>query len=100
MRALALIVIVSLAGCTGSARVEGFTPTGPAAFLYGAHTNTVMTENDDGEAEQIRRDWLADALQVHGMCNAGYVVDSRRFVPDVDGPFANGGNILYAGRCL
>ena len=100
MRALALLCLLSLAGCVGSAREEGFAATGPASFLYSAHTNTVMTENDDGVAERLRRDWLADALRVHGMCPDGYVVDTRRFVPDALGPFANGGDILYAGRCL
>ena len=76
------------------------TATGPAAFLYSAHTNTVMTANDDGTAERMRRDWIADALKVHAMCAKGYVVDTRRFVADAAGPFGNGGDILYAGRCL
>ena len=100
MRPLALLCLLSLAGCVGSVRDEGFTATGPAAFLYSAHTNTVMTANDDGTAERLRRDWIADAVQVHGMCPVGYVVDTRRLVPDADGPFGNGGDILYAGRCL
>ena len=78
MRALALLCLVSLAGCVGSAREEGFTATGPAAFLYSARTNTVMTENDDGVAERLRRDWIADALQAHAMCTEGYVIDTRR----------------------
>ena len=100
MRALALLCLLTLSGCVGSAREEGFAATGPASFLYSAHTNTVMTENDDGVAERLRRDWIADALGAHGMCQSGYVVDTRRFVPDALGPFANGGDILYAGRCL
>jgi hypothetical protein len=100
MRALVLLCLVSLAGCVGSAREEGFAQTGPAAFLYSAHTNTVMTPNDDGVAERLRRDWIADALQSHAMCPDGYVIDTRRFAPDAVGPFANGGDIVYAGRCL
>ena len=100
MRALALLCLLSLAGCLGSVRQEGFATTGPISFLYSAHTNTVMTANDDGEAERLRRDWLADALKAHAMCPDGYVVDSRRFVPDAIGLFGNGGDILYAGRCL
>ncbi|HEV8678896.1 MAG TPA: hypothetical protein VGQ90_05930 [Stellaceae bacterium] len=100
MRALALFCLVTLAGCVGSVRDEGFAANGPNAFLYSAHTNAVMTTNDDGEAERLRRDWIADALQVHAMCGNGYVVDTRRYVPDADGPFGNGGEILYAGRCL
>ena len=100
MRALALLCLVSLGGCVGSAREEGFAANGPLAFLYRAHTSTVMTPNDDGVAERLRRDWIADALQSHAMCTDGYVVDTRRFVPDAVGPFANGGNIVYAGRCL
>jgi hypothetical protein len=100
MRVLALLCLAALAGCIDTDRVEGFTATGPAAFLYSAGTSTVLTENDDGEAERIRRDWLADALKAHSMCANGYVVDSRRFVPVADGPFGNGGDILYSGRCL
>ena len=100
MRPLALFCLLSLAGCVGSARVEGFASSGPNSFLYSAHTNTVMTANDDGSAERLRRDWIADALQVHAMCADGYVIDTRHFTPDADGPFGNGGEILYAGRCL
>ena len=100
MRPLALLCLLSLVGCVGSAREEGFTATAPAAFLYSAHTNTVMTANDDGTAERLRRDWIADAVHVHGMCPVGYVIDTRRFVADTNGPFGNGGDILYAGRCL
>jgi hypothetical protein len=100
MRPLVLCCLLSLAGCVGSARVEGFTATAPAAFLYSARTNTVMTENDDGTAERLRRDWIADAVQAHAMCADGYVIDTRRFIPEADGPFGNGGDILYAGRCL
>ena len=100
MRALALCCLVSLAACAWSPRVEGFTATGPAAFLYSAHTNTVMTPNDDGEAERLRRDWLADALEAHGMCGAGYVVETRRYVVAADGPFGNDADIVYQGHCL
>lgn len=100
MRVVALLCVVALAGCVGTARKEGFAATGPAAFLYSAHTNTVMTANDDGVAERIRRDWLADAVKTNNMCGNGYVVDSRHFVPEINGPFGNGGDIVYAGRCL
>jgi len=100
MRKLFLLCFLSLAGCVGSDRIEGFSATGPASFLYTARTSTVMTENDDGEAERIRRDWIADALRAHAMCAEGYVVDTRRFVPDAIGPFGNGGRILYSGRCI
>src|SRR5437763_4577620 len=100
MRVLALLCLLSLAGCVGSVRQEGFAATGPVAFLYSAHTNTVMTANDDGAAERLRRDWIADALKAHAMCADGYVIDTRRLVPDAVGLFGNGGDILYAGRCL
>jgi hypothetical protein len=100
MRFVVLLGFLALAGCVGSDRIEGFAATGPNAFLYSAHTSSVMTATDDGEAERIRRDWIADALRAHAMCGAGYVIDTRRFVPEVNGPFGNGGNILYAGRCL
>jgi len=105
MRALLLLCPVAFAlslagclmGCAEQPRVEGFTATGPRSFLYEAHTNTVMTPNDDGEAERIRRYWIADAVMVNALCMQGYVVDTRRFVPD---PFGNGGAIRYEGRCL
>lgn len=109
MRALAVLCLIPLgvlplAGCVGTARHEGFTATSPSSFLYSARTNTIMTENDDGEAERLRQGWLAAALQAHGMCPDGYVVDTRRFVPEpgtVAGPqFGNGGDIVYAGRCI
>jgi len=97
---LAVISLLSLAGCVGSARNEAFTTTGPTSFLYSAQTSTVMTENDDGAAERLRRRWMTDAVQAHGMCGDGYVVDVRTFVPNADGRFGNGGEILYKGRCL
>src|SRR3954447_15223228 len=101
MRALLLLyplaLAVSLAGCAEEARREGFTVTGPRAFLYEARTNTVMTPNDDGVAERIRRYWIADAVMVNALCMQGYVVDTRSFVPD---PAGNGGAIRYSGRCL
>ncbi|HEX3535579.1 MAG TPA: hypothetical protein VHU15_02320 [Stellaceae bacterium] len=100
VHALSVLAVVSLCGCVGSARHEAFTATGPESFLYSARTNTVMTENDDGAAERLRRRWLTDALQVHGMCGDGYVVDVRSFVPNVAGPFGNGGEIVYKGRCM
>jgi len=100
MRPLALLCLLSLAGCVDSARVEGFAASGPTSFLYSAHTSTVLTKNDDGAAERLRRGWIADALQAHAMCGNGYVVDTRRYVPDAEGPFGNGGDIVYAGRCL
>ena len=103
MRSLAVICLLSLAGCVGTPdqpRVEGFGAPDALHFVYSAQTNTVMSENDDGVAERLRRDWLAEALRAHGMCYDGYVVDTRRLVVDPDGPFANGGNIVYSGRCL
>jgi hypothetical protein len=100
MRVLALCCVLSLVGCTGTVHQEGFEVSGPETFRYSAHSNTVMTENDDGNAERLRRDWIAIALAEHAMCARGYVIDTRHFVPDVVGPFGNGGDILYAGRCL
>src|SRR3954447_11624419 len=92
-----LLGLVALAGCAEQPRVEGFTATGPRSFLYEARTNTVMTANDDGAAERIRRYWIADAVMVNALCMQGYVVDRRSFVPD---PAGNGGAIRYSGRCL
>jgi hypothetical protein len=88
------------AGFEDRVRVESLVPGENGNFAYAAQTNTVLTENDDGVAERIRRDWLAQALRAHAMCEAGYVVDTRRLVQRATGPFANGGDIVYAGRCL
>ena len=102
MRALVLACLALLAGCIDNdqVRIESFAADTPGTFTYSAQTNTVMTENDDGAAEQIRRDWLAEALTAHAMCGAGYVIETRRFVQPSDGPFGNGGDIVYTGRCL
>jgi hypothetical protein len=108
MRVLPVLCLTSLGalaltGCVGSDRHEGFTATSPTSFLYSARTSTAMTENDDGEAERIRQGWLTAALQARAMCADGYIVDTRRFVPEAgtaSGPqFGNGGEIVYAGRC-
>jgi hypothetical protein len=98
MRALLLLVcLVSLVGCAEEARVEGFTATGPRAFLYEARTNTVMTPNDDGAAERLRRSWITDAVMVNALCMQGYAIERRSYVVD---PVGNGGAIRYTGRCL
>src|ERR671931_1692536 len=100
LRLLALLCLLMLIGCRGTTRYEGFAAASPDAFLYSAHTNTVMTANDDGVAERLRRDWIVDALRFHGMCPDGYVIDTRRFVPDAVGPFGNGCDIPYFRRCI
>ena len=103
MRALVLVCLVLFAGCiidNDPVRVESFAADTPATFTYGVQTNTVMTENDDGEAERIRRDWLAQALNVNAMCSAGYVIETRRFAQPWEGLFGNGRDIVYTGRCL
>ena len=113
MRIIALACLVALTACYGNpgsprngaglqdvARVESFAVTGRGAFTYRAQTNTVMTENPDGSAERIRRQWLAEALSARGMCAGGYVIDNRQFIQEQQGRFANGGDIVYTGRCL
>ena len=103
MRALVLASLIILAACiidNDPVRVDSFTADTPQTFTYSAHTNTVMTENDDGAAERIRHDWLAEALAANGMCGAGYVIETRRFVQPWEGLFGNGGDIVYSGRCL
>jgi hypothetical protein len=103
MRVIVFLLLVAVAGCiidNDQVRVDSFTADTPSTFTYSAQTNTVMTENDDGAAERIRRDWLAETLLAHGMCGAGYVIETRRFVQPWEGPFGNGGDIVYTGRCL
>lgn len=123
MRAMVLASLVSavllatLGGCSNErVRVQSFSAGPNGSFIYRAHTNTVMTENDDGGAEQIRRDWLAETLRAYGMCSSGYVVYDRHLdmptqrlaLAEAAGPanpvadtyFGNGGDVVYNGRCL
>jgi hypothetical protein len=103
MRALAFVLVlamVPLVGCADNRYAASLSPRAGGGFTFSAPTNTVLTENDDGSAEQIRRDRLAEALSAAGTCRSGYVVDSRRFVQPESGLFANGGDIVYAGHCL
>ncbi len=69
-------------------------------FTYSVRTNTVMTENRDGEAEKIRLTWLTQDLRASRACPGAYVIDSRRFVQPGPGTFGNGGDIVYRGHCL
>ena len=118
MRASALgflvlaLSLAALAGCSINDRVrlQSFTPGPDGSFVYSAHTNTVMTENDDGAAEQIRRDWLAQTLEAEGRCRSGYVIYRRTLVvppqrvayigPPDELTFGNGGDVVYSGACL
>jgi len=102
MRALTLAAIVLLAGCiidNDRVRVESFAVNPDGTFTFGALTDTVMTANDDGAAEQIRRDWLAEALASRNMCSAGYFIETRRQVGPQE-PAGNVSDIVYTGRCL
>jgi hypothetical protein len=103
MRALALVCLLWFTGCVignDPLRVENFVSDRAGTFIFAAQTNTVMTANDDGEAEQIRRGWLAEELAAHSMCNAGYVIDTRQIVEPPDAPASNSHDIVYSGRCL
>jgi hypothetical protein len=110
---------LSLVGCSVSnpvnlindpMRVQSFTPGPGGSFQYSVHTNTVMTENEDGAAEQIRRDWLAQTLHAQGRCPQGYVIYNRWLVippqraayspPPDELTFGNGGEVVYNGACL
>jgi hypothetical protein len=104
MRIFAIACLVSLVGCiiiAGSdpVRVDRLTADTAETFTYSVQTNTVMTANDDGEAEQIRRGWLAEELAARGMCSAGYVIETRRLEP-TDIPSSNALDVVYTGRCL
>jgi hypothetical protein len=103
MRLLACIGVVAMLpviGCARPVQVSELMPGPGGSFTFSAHTNTVMTENDDGAAEQIRRLWLSQSLAQTATCHAGYAIDSRRFIQPPTGLFANGGDIVYAGHCL
>ncbi len=102
MRLVVIACLAPLCGCfyDSPARVVSLVPGEGGSFTFSAATSTVMTENDDGAAERIRRDWLAEALRAQAVCDAGYVIEQRRFSQPGDGPFGNGGDIVYAGHCL
>jgi hypothetical protein len=105
MRMLAfagVVAMVPLIGCAGPepVQVSQLTPGPGGSFKFSAATNTIMTENDDGVAEQIRHVWLAGALGQAAICRTGYAIDNRRLVQPQTGLFANGGDIVYAGHCL
>ncbi len=110
-----LVSALSLAAFAGCAfndrvRVQSFTPGPEGSFVYSVATNTVMTPNDDGAAEQIRRDWLAETLEEQGRCRGGYVIYRRTLVvppqrvafspPPDELTFGNGGDVVYSGTCL
>jgi hypothetical protein len=100
MRAFVLASLLLLGGCNDRLRVDSFSVNPDGTYVYTAQTNTVMTENDDGEAEQIRRDWLAEQLSERDMCPSGYVVEIRRLVPAPEPPPNNAHDVIYTGRCL
>jgi hypothetical protein len=103
MRMPVLVCVVLLAGCiidNDQVRVESFVADPAGAFIFTVQTNTVMTPNDDGEAEQIRRQWLAEQLTAHAMCSAGYIVETRRLVEPPDPAAGNAHDVVYSGRCL
>jgi hypothetical protein len=95
-----LVLLVLLGACNDQLKVVSFDADPAGTFVFTTQTNTVMTENDDGEAEQIRRDWLADELNARGMCAAGYFIEIRRLVEPPDTPSSNAHDVVYAGRCL
>jgi hypothetical protein len=103
VRSFVLSCLALLVGCiidNDRVRVENLVAESPESFVFAAQTNTVMTPNDDGEAEEIRRDWLAQELIAHGMCPAGYVVETRELVELPEPPGTNAHDIVYKGRCL
>jgi hypothetical protein len=100
VRMLAVAFAALLVGCNDRLKIESFTVNPDGSFVYVAQTNTVMTPNDDGEAEQIRRDWLAEELREHDLCAPGYVIETRRLAPAPEQPDSNAHDIVYTGRCL
>lgn len=102
-RVLAVACSVWLAGCiigNDPVRIENFVSDPAGTFVFTAQTNTVLTANDDGEAEQIRRGWLAEELAARGMCSAGYVIDTRQLVEPPHAVSSNAHDVVYSGRCL
>ena len=121
MRAFAAslaLSMIALSGCNDPVRVQSFIPGPAGTFTYSARTNTVMSANDDGTAEEIRRTWLAQTLGAAGMCNGGYIIYRRELVVPPQRPafgptpanqppssdaglaFGNSGDVVYTGSCL
>jgi len=103
MRVFTLACLVLLGGCiidNDRVRVERFALNPEGTFVFAAQTNTVMTPNDDGEAEEIRRGWLAQELTEHEICPAGYVVETRRLLEPPDAQSSNAHDVVYSARCL
>jgi hypothetical protein len=103
MRTPVLACCLVLGGCiidNDRVRIESFLADPAGTFVFAAQTNTVMTPNDDGEAEQLRRDWLAEELAARGMCDAGYVIETRVLVEPPDSPSTNAHDVVYSGRCI
>jgi hypothetical protein len=112
------LLMIALCGCNDPVRVQSFVPGPGATFTYTVRTNTVITPNEDGAAEEIRRTWLAQTLGTAGMCNGGYVIYRRELVvpperpafgptpanqlsnPNPDLAFGNSGDVVYTGSCL
>lgn len=119
---VALIMPLSLAAVAGCIdndrmRVQRLIPGPDGSFNYSVQTNTVITPNDDGAAEVIRRQWLADNLTEAGLCTGGYAIYRRELVvppqrpaltptqfrpsdPDSAAFFGNTGYVVYSGACL
>jgi len=109
---ISALSVAALAGCAFNdrVRIQSFTPGANGSFVYSVATNTVMTANDDGAVEQIRRDWLAETLEQQGRCRGGYVIYRRTLVvppqllalspPPDELTFGNGGDVVYSGTCL
>ncbi len=100
MRMLAFASLVLLGACNDHVRIVSFEADPAGTFVFTAQTNTVMSANDDGEAEQIRRDWLADEVNARQMCAAGYFIETRRLVEPPEAPSSNAHDVVYTGRCL
>jgi hypothetical protein len=103
MRITAFFAIALLAGCApwvDPVKTVHFSAGPNGTFIFAARTNAAMTENADGEAERIRREWLAEALLDRRMCPKGYAVDARELAQPAPGLFENGGDVVYKGRCL
>jgi hypothetical protein len=115
---LLALPMIALSGCNDPVRVQSLVQGPRGTFSYSVRTNTVMTPNEDGAAEEIRRTWLAETLGAAGMCNGGYVIYRRDLVippqrpalgpappnplsnPNPDLAFGNSGDVVYTGSCL
>jgi hypothetical protein len=102
---LSACVSLLLSACYGIDDIDrielsDFRPVGPDGFHYSAQTTLFYGPGTGTWAENARLRWLADYLDIFGMCPAGYVLLKReavfRSLSPLGYPTAE---VVYEGHC-